>query len=139
MKTGTMTAPGAEIHYEVRGSGPAVLLVNGGDGDAAMFGPLAALLAEDHTVITYDLRGNSRSRLTGPPAEQRIEEHGHDAHLLLTEVAADEPAYVFGTSYGGRGGAAPGVRGLLRASEAAAYLFGTLMILPFLSIVWVSQ
>ncbi|MEU5646893.1 alpha/beta fold hydrolase [Streptomyces milbemycinicus] len=101
MKTETLTVPGAELYYEVRGSGPPLLLINGGDGDAAMFGPLAGLLAESHTVITYDLRGNSRSRLTGPPAPQRIEEHGHDAHLLLRSAAAGEPAYVFGTSYGG--------------------------------------
>ncbi|WKX69210.1 hypothetical protein [Streptomyces sp. XD-27] len=42
-----------------------------------------------------------RSRLTGPPGPQRIEDHGHDAHLLMSAVAAGEPAYVFGTSYGG--------------------------------------
>jgi pimeloyl-ACP methyl ester carboxylesterase len=101
MKTETLTVPGAELYYEVRGSGPPLLLINGGDGDAAMFGPLAGLLAQSHTVITYDLRGNSRSRLTGPPGPQWIEEHGHDAHLLLTAAAAGEPAYVFGTSYGG--------------------------------------
>ncbi|GGY01446.1 alpha/beta fold hydrolase [Streptomyces hiroshimensis] len=105
MKTDTLTVPGAEIYHEVRGTGPLLLLINGGDGDAAMFGPLAGLLAEHFTVVTYDLRGNSRSRLTGPPAEQRIEGHGHDAHLLLNAVAAGEPAYVFGTSYGGMIGA----------------------------------
>ncbi|MFI9203094.1 alpha/beta fold hydrolase [Streptomyces sp. NPDC053048] len=96
-----LPVPGAGIHYEVRGSGRPLLLVNGGDGDAALFGPLAALLAEDHTVITYDLRGNSRSRLTGPPETQWIEGHGQDAHLLLSALAGGEPAYVFGTSYGG--------------------------------------
>ncbi|MFE1771446.1 alpha/beta fold hydrolase [Streptomyces sp. NPDC059008] len=96
-----LTVPEAEIYYEVRGSGPPLLLVNGGDADAAMFAPLAGLLADDYTVVTFDLRGNSRSRLTGPPRAQRIEEHGHDAHLLLGAVAGDEPAYVFGTSYGG--------------------------------------
>lgn len=101
METRTLTVPGAEIYYEVRGSGRPLLLVNGGDGDAALFGPLAALLSETYTVITFDLRGNSRSRLTGPPEEQRIEGHGRDAHLLLSAVAGGEPAYVFGTSYGG--------------------------------------
>ncbi|MBZ4321198.1 alpha/beta fold hydrolase [Streptomyces huiliensis] len=100
METGTLTVPGAEIHYEIRGAGPPLLLINGGDGDAAMFGPLARLLADHHTVITYDPRGNSRSRLTAPPREQSIEERGHDAHLLLAELAAGRPAAVFGTSYG---------------------------------------
>ncbi|MBH1937416.1 alpha/beta hydrolase [Streptomyces sp. AV19] len=100
MRTGTLTVPGAEIHYEVRGAGPPLLLLNGGEADAAMFAPLAALMAEGHTVITFDPRGHSRSRLTASPAERRIEERGHDAHLLLDALAGGEPAYVFGTSYG---------------------------------------
>ncbi|GAA3074158.1 alpha/beta fold hydrolase [Streptosporangium carneum] len=99
MDTGTLAVPGADLYYEVRGSGPPLLLVNGGDGDAALFGPLAALLAEHHTVVTYDLRGNSRSRLTEPAREQWIGEHADDAHLLLRAIG-DEPARVFGTSYG---------------------------------------
>ncbi|KAB7833132.1 alpha/beta fold hydrolase [Streptomyces mobaraensis] len=104
METGTLTVPGAEIHYEVRGAGPPLLLLNGGDGDAAMFGPLAGLMAEHHTVVTFDPRGNSRSRLTAPPREQTIEERGRDAHLLLDAVAPGQAAYVFGTSYGGMTG-----------------------------------
>jgi hypothetical protein len=50
MDTGTLTVPGAGIYYEMRGSGPTLL--HGGDGDAAMFGPLAGLLADRYTVIT---------------------------------------------------------------------------------------
>jgi pimeloyl-ACP methyl ester carboxylesterase len=99
MDIGTLTVPGAGIYYEVRGSGPALLLINGGDGDAGLYGMLAPLLADRYTVITYDLRGNSRSPLTGPPYEQRIGEHADDAHLLLREISG-EPAYVFGNSYG---------------------------------------
>ncbi|MEV4433096.1 alpha/beta hydrolase [Streptomyces sp. NPDC049585] len=100
MKTAVLPVPGAEIAYTVRGSGPPLLLVNGGDGDAAMYAPLARLLAEVCTVVTYDPRGNSHSRLTGPPEAQWIEQHAQDARLLLDEVAAGEPAYVLGTSYG---------------------------------------
>jgi pimeloyl-ACP methyl ester carboxylesterase len=99
MDTGTLTVPGADIYYEVRGSGPALLLINGGDGDAAMFGPLAESLADRYTVITYDRRGGSRSRHTGPAAEQQIGEHATDAHLLLRALKG-EPAYILGTSYG---------------------------------------
>jgi acetyltransferase/esterase len=91
MDTGTLAVPGARIYYEVRGTGPAFLLINGGDADAAMYAPLAGLLADRYTVITYDPRG--------PPYEQRIEEHADDAYLLLREVGAG-PAHVFGNSYG---------------------------------------
>ncbi|WP_336213666.1 alpha/beta fold hydrolase [Nonomuraea sp. LPB2021202275-12-8] len=100
METGTLAVPGAELYYEVRGAGPVLLLINGGDGDAAMYAPLALQLADGYTVITYDPRGNSRSRLTGPVGEQRIEEHARDAHLLLRALTR-EPAYIFGNSYGG--------------------------------------
>ncbi|MFG1942537.1 alpha/beta fold hydrolase [Nonomuraea sp. NPDC048826] len=100
MEAGTLAVPGAELYYELRGSGPVLLLVNGGEGDAGAFAPLAGLLAEHYTVITYDPRGNSRSRLTGPLGEQRIPEHARDAHLLLRALCR-EPAYLFGTSYGG--------------------------------------
>jgi pimeloyl-ACP methyl ester carboxylesterase len=100
METGTLAVPGAELYYELRGSGPVLLLVNGGEGDAGVFAPLAMLLAERYTVITYDPRGNSRSRLTVPVGEQHVSQYARDAHLLLRALCR-EPAYLFGTSYGG--------------------------------------
>ncbi len=51
--TGTPAVPGADIHYEMRGSGPILPLVNGGDGDAAIFGPPAALLTEHYRVAGF--------------------------------------------------------------------------------------
>ena len=60
MDTQTVTGrhldvPGARIYYEVRGSGP-LLLVIGQPMTSAYFAPLAELLAEDHTLVTYDPR-----------------------------------------------------------------------------------
>ncbi|MEU0572774.1 hypothetical protein ABZ297_46240 [Nonomuraea sp. NPDC005983] len=93
MDTGTLAVPGADLHHEVRGRGPALLLING--GDAAMYGLLAPLLADHHTVITYDARGNSRSPLTGPPREQRIEEHTRELGVPLpAEPSGEMPARV---------------------------------------------
>ncbi|MFC4111279.1 alpha/beta fold hydrolase [Nonomuraea zeae] len=99
MDTGILDVPGAQLYFEVRGSGPAFLTILGGGGDAAMAAPLAGALADRYTVITYDRRGATRSPLTGPPREQRIEEHADDALRLLCEVGA-EPALVFGTHSG---------------------------------------
>jgi pimeloyl-ACP methyl ester carboxylesterase len=90
---------GATLYYEVRGEGPVLLLICGGIYDAAGFADLAGQLAERYTVVTYDRRGNSRSRLDGPPAPLRMDEQVEDAHRLLAEVT-DEPAYVFGNSSG---------------------------------------
>lgn len=100
-KTGTLKVPGATLYYEVRGSGPVLLLIPGGAGDAASYDHAAAALADRYTVVSYDPRGMSRSPLDGPPADQRVEVHGEDAFLLLDAVAPDgEPAYVFGCSSG---------------------------------------
>ncbi|RNG34114.1 alpha/beta fold hydrolase [Streptomyces botrytidirepellens] len=100
-KTGTLKVPGATLHYEVRGSGPVLLMIPGGAGDAASYDHAAAALADRYTVVSYDRRGASRSTLDGPPTDQRVEVHGEDAFLLLDAVAPDgEPAYVFGCSAG---------------------------------------
>jgi pimeloyl-ACP methyl ester carboxylesterase len=94
--------PGACLYYQVEGSGPVLLLICGGVYDAAAYAGLVEQLADRHTVITYDRRGNSRSRLDRAPEEQSIAVHGDDAHRLLSAVGVttDEPAYVFGNSSG---------------------------------------
>ncbi|MFI0816555.1 alpha/beta fold hydrolase [Streptomyces sp. NPDC021098] len=99
--TGSLKVPGARLYYEVRGTGPVLLLIPGGAGDAASYDHAAAALADRYTVVSYDRRGASRSTLDDPPADQRVEVHGEDAFLLLDAVAPDgAPAYVFGCSAG---------------------------------------
>jgi pimeloyl-ACP methyl ester carboxylesterase len=102
VKTDQLKVPGATLYYEVRGSGPVLLLICGGIYDADGFGALAEDLAADHTVVTYDRRGNSRSALDGVPAEIILEEQADDAYRLLGAVGVteDEPADVFGNSSG---------------------------------------
>jgi pimeloyl-ACP methyl ester carboxylesterase len=97
-KTDTLKVPGASLYYEVRGSGPILLLICGGVYDAAGYAGLAQRLADRYTVVTYDRRGNSRSPLDGPPEHQSIEVHGDDAHRVLAAVG--DPAHVFGNSSG---------------------------------------
>ncbi|MBO0683704.1 MAG: alpha/beta hydrolase [Candidatus Dormibacteraeota bacterium] len=101
-KTDVLRVPGASLHYEVRGAGPALLLICGGVYDADGYAPLAQHLGQSYTVVTYDRRGNSRSALEGPPGPQSIEVHADDAHRVLsaTGVGGDEPASVFGNSSG---------------------------------------
>jgi pimeloyl-ACP methyl ester carboxylesterase len=101
VEVGNLKVPGASLYYEVRGSGPVLLLVCGGVYDAEGYAALAQYLADDYTVVTYDRRGNSRSPLDGPVGEQRIEVHADDAHRLLAAVGdKNAPAYVFGNSSG---------------------------------------
>ncbi|KQX49365.1 MULTISPECIES: alpha/beta hydrolase [unclassified Streptomyces] len=101
MNHGTLPVPGATLRYETRGSGPVLLLIPGGAGDAGLFEGMADLLASaGHTVVSYDPRGLSRSPLDGPAADQSVEEWSEDAARLLDLLAPDREAYVFGSSSG---------------------------------------
>ncbi|MEV4285549.1 alpha/beta hydrolase [Nonomuraea bangladeshensis] len=99
VRTGTLQVPGACLNYEVRGTGPLLLMIPGAPADAGALAGLAAGLSDRYTVVTYDQRGLSRSTLTGPPADQDVAVFSADAHRLLT-VLGDEPAYVLGNSGG---------------------------------------
>ncbi|WP_304451456.1 alpha/beta fold hydrolase [Nocardiopsis sp. YSL2] len=103
--TGTLEVPGARIHYEVRGSGPLLLMIPGGPQDAGVLAGQARILADRYTTVAYDPRGNSRSTLDGEPADQSVEVHAQDAARLVAELGGG-PARVFGTSGGAQIGLA---------------------------------
>jgi pimeloyl-ACP methyl ester carboxylesterase len=90
----------AVLHTETRGDGPAVLLIAGAGGDAAEFAGVAAALADEFTVTTYDRRGNSRSPRPTGWASTSVAEQADDAAGLLTALG-HRPAVVVGTSAGG--------------------------------------
>jgi len=98
MKAG-LTVPGATIHYEVRGSGPLLLVSQSGEGDANRSDAMVDHLVEAYTVVTYDRRGLSRSVLDDPGQGASLEEHVDDVHRLLVELT-DEPALMLGCSMG---------------------------------------
>lgn len=91
--------PGAALHYKVRGNGPLLLLLQGGDGDADAADALAGHLAGDYTVLSYDRRGLSRSPVSDPATPVGMSTHSEDASRLLAAVGS-EPALVFGVSLG---------------------------------------
>jgi acetyltransferase/esterase len=92
--------PGATLHYEIRGTGPVLLLIPGGGGEAAVYTRAAETLADRYTVITYDRRGFGRSALDGPPDDaNRLATDGDDAAQLLDELAGGRGC-VFGNSSG---------------------------------------
>lgn len=94
----TLRVPDALLHYEVRGTGPLVVLV-GAPMDARPFSPLADLLAADHTVLTTDPRGINRSPVDDPEADSTPELRAGDLARLITHVDAG-PAAVLGSSGG---------------------------------------
>ncbi|MFI7244394.1 alpha/beta fold hydrolase [Streptomyces qinglanensis] len=100
-RSGSLPVPGATLGYEVRGTGPLLLLIPGGAGNADVFHGVAPVLAAHFTVASYAPRGISGSPLDAPGQEQRVAVHAADAGRLLDLLSPDEPCYVFGTSSGG--------------------------------------
>jgi pimeloyl-ACP methyl ester carboxylesterase len=98
-RSSTMKVPGATIYFETQGSGPIVLIIPGGPQDAGVFADLSGHLAERHTVVAYDPRGNSRSRSAGEPEDLVLDVQGDDAAALIQALGA-ESVDVFGTSGG---------------------------------------
>jgi pimeloyl-ACP methyl ester carboxylesterase len=98
-KVDTLAVPGASLYYKIRGSGPLLLILQGGDGNADGTDDLANRLVDHYTIVTYDRRGLSRSPLADPSQAISLETHADDAHRLLAALS-DEPALVFGGSLG---------------------------------------
>jgi pimeloyl-ACP methyl ester carboxylesterase len=126
--THTLSVPGARLHYEVRGSGP-LLVVAGAPMNAAAFAPLADALAADHTVITLDPRGISASVLDDPTAESTPELRADDVAAILDDLGAPA-ADVFGSSGGAVTGLALAVRHPGRVRTLVAHEPPVVGILP---------
>ena len=58
VKPSLLKVPGAQIYYEVQGSGPVLMMISGGPTDAGIFSLLAAIVADRYTVVRNDPRGN---------------------------------------------------------------------------------
>ncbi len=96
-----LEVPGARLYYETLGSGPLMIMIPGANGVADSFRMVTEHLAAHYTVVIYDRRGFSRSRLDGPQDHDRRLETDADDVRRLVEQVADEPATVFGASSGG--------------------------------------
>jgi pimeloyl-ACP methyl ester carboxylesterase len=106
-ETHTLDAPGAVLHYDVRGndaSAQPVLLLIGSPMGATGFGTLAGRFA-DRTVVTYDPRGAGRSTRTDGALRTETEEQADDLHRLILALDAG-PVDIFGSSGGAVNGLA---------------------------------
>ena len=98
VQSGYVFTEGDELYYEVRGKGPALLMISGGGGDAGFYTYVAEILAEEYQVITYDRRGNSRSTWNAP-RNFEVSQQARDAVAVLRATGNDS-AHVFGNSGG---------------------------------------
>jgi len=99
VKSGRAQSDGADLYFERRGDGPPLLLITGGGGDAGYYAAIAEALADEYTVLSYDRRGNSRSRLPRGPATITIAGQSTDAVAVLGQNGFSR-AHVFGSSGG---------------------------------------
>jgi pimeloyl-ACP methyl ester carboxylesterase len=89
---------GTELYAEVRGHGPAVLIIPGGAEDAEGWRPVAERVP-DHLVVTYDRRGTLRSGREDWPG-QGSAQHADDAAGLMRGLGLED-VVVFGGSSAG--------------------------------------
>ncbi|MBT2447981.1 alpha/beta hydrolase [Streptomyces sp. ISL-43] len=125
--TGMLTVPGAALHYVLQGSGPLLLISQSGEGDADRTVDLVPHLTDTFTVLTYDRRGLSRSRVEEPGRTTSLAEHTDDVHRLLAAVT-DEPALMLGCSLG----AVIGLHVAVRHPEQVSTLIAHEPVAPWL-------
>lgn len=89
---------GAELHYDVRGNGPAVLFFHAFPLNLSMWDAQAAALEATHTVVRFDARGFGQS----PPGDRLLtmERIADDGARLLDHLNLGR-ALVCGCSMGG--------------------------------------
>ncbi len=97
-KTGTVDVNGTKLYYELRGKGPSLLFIPGGEGDAEEYLRVAERLEDDFTILSYDRRGYSRSpRPAGFTGN--VDGEADDAAALLRALDL-APALLWGNSSG---------------------------------------
>lgn len=95
-----MDRNGVKIHYEVHGSGPALLLTHGYSSTSAMWKGQIEALSRHHKLVLWDMRGHGKSDYPDDPATYSEALTVADMAALLDAVGA-ETAIVGGLSLGG--------------------------------------
>ena len=96
-RTGSIDGPRGAVAFEVRGTGPPLVLVAGLASTRRLWGELPALFARRCTVVTVDNRGVGGSR-GGAPFTL---DGAADDLALLVETLRLEPVSLLGVSMGG--------------------------------------
>jgi pimeloyl-ACP methyl ester carboxylesterase len=98
MRSHHVLTEGDDLYFEVRGDGPALLMIPGGGGDGYAYSFVAGILADEFKIITYDRRANARSSMNHPDRFD-IRQQSRDAVAVL-HAAGTTSAFIFGNSSG---------------------------------------
>jgi pimeloyl-ACP methyl ester carboxylesterase len=91
---------GVDIHYEVHGSGPALILTHGYSSTSAMWQGQIEALSKRHRLILWDMRGHGQSDYPDNPEAYSEAHTVGDIAALLDTVGTDK-AIIGGLSLGG--------------------------------------
>jgi len=92
---------GLEVRYELRGSGPPLVMIMGLSGNLDWWGPESTdPLAEDFRLLLFDNRDAGETRTTAPQGQYSIRDMAEDTLRLMDHVGLDQ-AHVLGLSMGG--------------------------------------
>ena len=96
----TVDRDGLSIYYEVIGTGPRLLVLNGSGASIESSQLLIGFLARHFTVLVHDQRGLGRTGLQGTSEHPLMADYALDAKAVLDAMGWEETA-VFGLSFGG--------------------------------------
>jgi pimeloyl-ACP methyl ester carboxylesterase len=91
---------GIDWYCEQQGDGPAVVLVPSGEGDCKPFDPVAARLADQFSVLTFDMPGFSRSSAPADPRDLTLFKAPSQIAALVRSLGIDNATF-YGCSSGG--------------------------------------
>ena len=96
VQTGTAPVNGAQLYYEVAGTGTPFVMIHAGVADSRQWNNEFAYFAQQYRALRFDLRGFGRS-------EPVAGEYSHlgDLSALLEYLVPDGPLILMGCSMGG--------------------------------------
>ena len=98
MTAGRVNTEGADLHFDVEGSGPPLLMIPGRGGTGGRYARIGAILQDRYTTIRYDRRCCGRS--SGDAARpMQLTQQARDTLAILGALGLEQ-AYYFGNSAG---------------------------------------
>ncbi|MGM0583191.1 MAG: alpha/beta fold hydrolase [Pseudomonadota bacterium] len=97
-ETGRARVNGVELHYEIGGTGPDLVLISGLGQNALAWAGVVNDLRQRYRTLVFDNRGTGRSEV--PPGPYTIDAMADDAAALIEHLGL-APAAVVGWSLGG--------------------------------------
>ena len=95
MITGTADINGAQLYYEVKGTGHPLLLVHAGVADSRMWNAQFEAFSKEYQVIRFDLRGFGRSNMPSGSFSN------YEDIKALLDFLGIKAVYLLGISFGG--------------------------------------